>query len=216
MSPLRRTARTIKVLGWFCTLVLWPRRVDKLIAPGNGKLDPENYRVQVAKARSLPGVEACFQARTLDPIPALADLAACPPDSLGWHMHAFFRREDIDPHFYPSIPVVDDASYLLVRCRQTHDIAHVLLDADTSIPGEIHVQGYVYAQTHARIGPMALAVGIVHTFLRRPDEVPALVQRFFHGLRQGSAGAPFLAIRWSQQWRRPLSEIRAELGLGGP
>jgi hypothetical protein len=32
---------------------------------------------------------------------------------------------------------------------------------------------------------MALAVAIVHTFLRRPDEVPALIQRFFNGLRQG-------------------------------
>src|SRR5262249_20208272 len=124
-----------------------------------------------------------------------------------------FARNGIDPKFYEDIPVHDDASYMILRCRQTHDILHVLLGASTTLEGEVFVQGFVYAQTHARLSPLALSVTVIHTFLKSPSEVPALVEKFLLGFNLGRRAAPFLAVRWSEHWARPLSEVRAELGF---
>lgn len=204
----------LKLISWFLLMVKDPTRVDRLISSGNRLRDPSPYEPQIAHARaSSPEVARLFDERYLDRDPDLEAFSKLPEGSLGRVYARHMLANGIEPKFYPDIPVTDDASYMILRCRQTHDILHVLLDASTSLEDEVHVQGFVFAQTHARIAPIALAIAIVHCFLFRPLAVPTIIERFAGGLEIGRRSSPFLSYRWDAKWGEPIERIRAEMGM---
>ncbi|MEN9573177.1 MAG: hypothetical protein RL514_1032 [Verrucomicrobiota bacterium] len=141
-------------------------------------------------------------------------LLQCPAGSLG---HAFATRmteEQLDPNFYRKVPVVDDASYIILRLRQCHDIWHVVTGFGTDEVGEISLKAFEMAQARRPVAAIIVAQFILKAVLKAPATLPSLFDAIVAGYQMGKTAKPFLAQRWEDGWDKPVSLWRAELGLG--
>ena len=55
---------------------------------------------------------------------------------------------------------------------------------------------------------------LLHAGLFRQDRISHLFKAVVEGWGRGQAAHPFFAVRWEEQWDRPLAEVRRELGVG--
>ena len=49
--------------------------------------------------------------------------------------------------------------------------------------------------------------------LYKPQLLPILMDAITEGWARGRAAAPLIAVRWEEQFERPLKELQAEYGL---
>ncbi len=95
-----------------------------------------------------------------------------------------------------------------------HDMIHVLLGCDTSIPGEMEVGGFVIGQRYFR----ASKLFALHYAITAPILSPRQVSRSYASLRRGFAraqGVPMLlAEPLEAYFADDLEHVRARLGLG--
>jgi ubiquinone biosynthesis protein COQ4 len=101
----------------------------------------------------------------------------------------------------------DDASYLLHRIRQSHDLWHTLLGVGVRGHEEVLVHAFSLAQTGL---PSSIAIvffgAIKHMVLeRRWDCLRHDVARAY---RRGAAADPLLAVYWERHLEEPLDEVR--------
>jgi ubiquinone biosynthesis protein COQ4 len=138
-------------------------------------------------------------------------LRRLPADTLGGAYARHMDENGLDPDIFQAPPGVPEAvAYLAQRLRQSHDIWHVVAGYGTDVAGELCLQAFTYAQTGAP-GPLLLsAVGALRFSVREP----MLVRRVLEGWRRGRHAASLLAVPWEDLWERPLSALRAELGVG--
>lgn len=141
-------------------------------------------------------------------------LSQCPAGSLG---HAFATRmteEQLDPNFYRKVPVVDDASYVILRLRQCHDIWHVVTGFGTDDLGEVMLKAFEVAQARRPVAVIIVAQFILKALLKAPATLPGLFDGIVAGYQMGKTAKPFLGQRWEDGWDKPMALWRAELGLG--
>lgn len=139
-------------------------------------------------------------------------LRSLPADTLGGAYARFLDSHDLDPDMFQAPPGLPEIpAYLAKRMRQSHDIWHVLTGCETDVPGEIELQAFTYGQTRM---PLSLAIcgfGTLRWGLRHPS----LLARVPRAFRRGARAQYLPAVIWEERWEQPLSEARAELGLGG-
>jgi len=69
------------------------------------------------------------------------------------------KQANLNPNFFRQVEVVDDASHLFQRLRQTHDISHIITGFGIDGLGEMELKAFEYAQTRR---PMAVVlIGLV-------------------------------------------------------
>lgn len=140
-------------------------------------------------------------------------LLQCPVGSLG---HAFASRMTelrLDPNFYRKLEVVDDASYVILRLRQSHDIWHVVTGFGIDEVGEISLKAFEMAQARRPVAAVLIAQFILKALLKAPMSLPGLFDGIVAGYQMGKTAKPFLAQRWEDGWDKPLAAWRAEVGL---
>lgn len=147
------------------------------------------------------------------PVPDLAKLMTCPTNSLGYAFAQYIFSSGFDPSFYRKIEVVDDATCLLLRLRQTHDIWHVVTGMSVDVPGEIGLKAFELAQTRRPLAGILIAGAFISTMLNQPAQLDRLLDRVACGYRMGARAKPLLAQRWEEHWDRPLAEWRSQLGI---
>jgi ubiquinone biosynthesis protein Coq4 len=160
-----------------------------------------------------PGVAEIIRERYLTGTPDLDALLNCPPGSLGHEFATHMKTAGLNPDFYRTVIVKDNASYIALRLRQTHDIHHIVTGFGTDIPDEIGLQAFQLAQTRS---PLGIAL-IASSFANNISSTPVLTQIIdciHHGWHMGINAKPFLAQKWEQNWDKPLTEWRRELGIG--
>lgn len=148
-----------------------------------------------------------------------SELIRYPVGSLGHEFARLMIDNDYDPEFYRDYygeePYVfeTDEQYLRFRVRQTHDIVHVLTGFGVSdIPGELGQQAFHAVQTRRPFSIALVGFGLIRIVLQ-PEELPYTLEQVAKGLAMGLAARSLVAERFEDDWSKPVSEWRKELGL---
>ncbi|HAZ47723.1 MAG TPA: hypothetical protein DCZ55_25495 [Cyanobacteria bacterium UBA11371] len=173
----------------------------------------DTNKLAIEYMKSLPGVEQLVEQRYLAATPHIEALLKLPQDSLGYVYAYKMKKANFDPEFYRKISVADDATYLALRMRQTHDIWHTVTGFGTDVVGEIGLQAFSLAQTHGPLSVAIIASGILNTLLASSENLPNVMNKINQGYSMGIKAKPFLAQKWEENWEKPLAEWRAELGV---
>ena len=148
----------------------------------------------------------------------MADLKACPQDSLGGE----FRRQIIDNNF--DLEVLDrDAlglaklrpplDYLNVRILQCHDLWHIIGGYHTTALHEVAISGFQLSQFGHNYSAQFLALITARAAFRQQMGVPLLLEITLSGWRHGRNTPPLLGVDWPSIWAQPTQSIRDRLGV---
>lgn len=153
------------------------------------------------------------QDRYIAPSPDLETLLQYPQDSLGYCYASTLTDAGFDPEFYRAIAVQDDASYILLRLRQTHDIWHLITGFGTDVAGELGLKAFELAQTRRPMALVLLTFGLLKALLKTPDSLATLLPTISQGYQRGLRAQPLLSQKWEEQWEKPLQQWQQELGI---
>lgn len=145
--------------------------------------------------------------------PALA-LAALPEGTLGRAYARFVEARGLENHFLEYLEVTDLPSFVAHRTAHLHDLLHFVLGYEPFDPiGEMEIEVFLLAQTGA-LNHVLFFVGWAMFLLRNdPAQLAAGRARLREAYRLGRSVRPLLGEPWSAHLRRPLAELKQELGI---
>ena len=174
--------------------------------------------IRLAKAsRAWPGVVSAVGQGYPKPF-TLAELAACPPDSLAGIFHALivengFDLEVLDRQALGLDKLPAPLDYLNARILQCHDLWHIVGGYQTTSLHEVAISGFQLGQFGHHYSSMFLAMVLTRLAFERPEGgaiiLPTILSAYAHGRRT----PPMLPVRWPSVWALPLDEVRARLGV---
>jgi ubiquinone biosynthesis protein Coq4 len=148
--------------------------------------------------------------RTLDASTVdFAALERLPDESLGHAYARFMRDRGITPDIFASEGRLTPEAYIVKRIRQTHDLWHTVVGAETDVAGELELQAFSLAQLWAPSLFVVVIVGALKALFTLPKAVPGMIRGFFRGLW----ARPLFAVPWEDLWEAPLQDVRAQLKL---
>ena len=152
------------------------------------------------------------------PWPSFDAMRAMPVGSLGFCAQQMFSQLGIDPlppvnkNLRKVVETNEKEEYLSRRLRKFHDIFHLVLGVDTSVPGEAAIQAYMAVSQRQPAVLLGLSALMTHG-LFEPEKHRMIWEAISFGTQVGLAGVFLEGCRWEQGWERPLAEWRYELGL---
>lgn len=203
----------LKTLKGAVILALDPSRADATPDIEDGMINLKATQVAIEYVKTQPGVAEIVQSRYLAPPPDLAALAQLPAGTLGCCFADYIQATGFDPNYYRPLPITDDASYILTRLRQTHDLWHLVTGLGSSVNGELGLQAFCLAQVRIPLPVLLIAGGLLKTLLNDPEALGDLLEQIAIGYRMGAKAKPLLAQRWETAWEKPLQDWRQELGI---
>jgi ubiquinone biosynthesis protein COQ4 len=160
---------------------------------------------------SQPEIKSLVDERYLPVKPDFQILLSYPAESLGYTYASHLQVRGFDPDFYRDVPIEDDASYIALRLRQTHDIYHVITGFDTDIMGEIGLQAFQLAQTRS---PLSLGtIGTILVHFLNSDRLPEIMDIIHIGWQMGVTAKPFLCQKWEEDWLKSVANLQRELNI---
>jgi ubiquinone biosynthesis protein Coq4 len=161
--------------------------------------------------KSQPHVSEVMTERFLAASPAIDELLSYPQDSLGYAYGMHIRQAKLNPNFYRRVEVVDDATYLFQRLRQTHDIWHVVTGFGIDGLGEMELKAFEFAQTRRPMAVVLIGLVILGNVFKEPHTLGVLFEHMASAYLLGTRAKPFLAQKWEEHWERPVAEWRSLL-----
>jgi len=149
-----------------------------------------------------------LDSKTID----LDRLAALPEGTLGRAYARFMKSHGLTPDVFDGPPAdVHDprAAYVIQRIRQTHDLWHVVTNAETDPAGEVALQAFTFAQLRAPSSGILAAVGTLRGVRHTRQIVRDTAEMYRLGLRAGKLAL----FAWEDHWETPIAEVRRMLGL---
>ncbi len=138
-------------------------------------------------------------------------LSRLPPGTLGHAFAAHLRREGLDLDAL-STPVTrcpsEDANYLLMRIRQTHDLWHTLLGLGASGHHEVLVHAFQWPQLRMPYSALVVAFGTLKHILGE-RRLHLLRYALGDAMRAGRAALPLITVRWEDHFDTPVRTLRA-------
>lgn len=162
--------------------------------------------------QSIPEVAQLIRERYLQPTPNLDELMECSIDSLGYIYAITMKEANLDPEFSRKVEVEDDASYIILRMRQTHDIWRIITGFDTTGAGELALQSFMLAQCRLPLPVVLIAGGLLQS-LKYPQALNSMMSGISKGWNLGLKTQPFLGQKWEEHWDKPVAIWRHELGV---
>lgn len=149
-------------------------------------------------------------------------LAALPEGTLGRAYHEFMAEEDLTAdgliEASEAVERVDirseDEARFGARLRDQHDLWHVTTGYGRDGLGELALLAFTYAQTRNRGIGFIVLVGARVTAKNLPDVKIWRVIR--EAYRNGRKAAWMPAADWETLLEKPLTQVRAELGIAAP
>ncbi len=154
------------------------------------------------------------------------DVKHCAPGTLGAALYDFMVNSGYELDiFYREIQVVNDLTFYLRQTALTHDIEHMVTGFGPNHGGEVAL---LTANMHAkvryfvpglaaffnRIAIYLKAKTIMKDGLHYPEAMALNLEAEYRGAEQGRNWTyPIMLAPWRDWIDRPMSEIRAELGI---
>lgn len=163
------------------------------------------------RGRALFAAKRAIDSKTVD----LDALAALPEGTLGHAYAHFMKQHGLTPDVFDGPPdgISDpQVSYVMQRFRQTHDLWHVVTNAETDPAGEVALQAFTYAQTGAPGSAIIAALGMLKTLVKS-DQHARIVREVFAMMRLGRRADRLGVFAWEDHWATPLDEVRRMLKL---
>jgi len=139
-------------------------------------------------------------------------LYALPSGTLGHAYASFMKRHGLTPDVFDGSPEdIHDPrrAYVIQRMRQTHDLWHVVTNAETDPAGEVALQAFTWAQVGAPSAGILAALGMLKT-LRHDRRILKDVAEL---IRLGRAAERLVVFPWEDHWATSLAEVRRLLKL---
>lgn len=178
------------------------------VGPCLMKLDLLNG--QMAQVTKDPAARGYIESRKFLNAYSLQELNGLPASTLGHAYSNHMLENNLKPDFYEVVPISNDASYVMMRMRETHDLWHVLTGFGTSVPEELGLQAFMYAQIRTPLAPMLICGRTLVAVFKNPKEVPEIFDRVAHGWNLGIKAKPIFSLNWEENWQTPLKDIKAE------
>jgi ubiquinone biosynthesis protein COQ4 len=151
-------------------------------------------------------VEIGLKASALD----LDALEKNPPGSLGHTFARYFRDRGLMPIDTLS-PPKNDAQYVAMRLRETHDFHHMVTGYDTDVLGEMELQAFTLGNLHLRTS-LIILLQSAKAAQRVPDfDAARYARRLWTAFRRGSQSRQLASFRWEDHWATPLAMLREQL-----
>lgn len=144
----------------------------------------------------------------------LEQLSQLPEGTLGYEYAQHMQNNGIQP-----LEVSDDLREeakrhpFALRYTVTHDIFHILLGFDTSYVGEAGVFGFTVGQNYTKTLNLTYPLIKLIFLLIKPWQAKEILASARRGKELGEQAVCLLAYRFEEYWTRPITDIRAELGL---
>ncbi|HEY9667710.1 MAG TPA: Coq4 family protein [Coleofasciculaceae cyanobacterium] len=167
------------------------------------------------KAKVDPNVESKLQ-QVIGYYPPidLDKLIQYPKGSFGREYAAHMKEKQLKPfNVSPELDDVARRNVFALRYAVTHDIFHVLLGFDTSYAGEIGVLAFAAEQNYSPTLKFSLNLAKIVYPILAPFQRKAIFANVRKGRELGKQAKFLLGVRFEEYWERPLSEVKAELGL---
>jgi ubiquinone biosynthesis protein COQ4 len=210
LPTLVRWRRALRALT---RVLLHPEETDQVLVfsnLANARQREERMHLFFDDAR---GQRLYDEGRTIDSHTIDLDaLAALPAGTLGHAYAMFMKNHGLTPDVFDGRPpdVRDDrAAYVIQRVRQTHDLWHVVTNAETDPAGEVALQAFTYAQMHAPSSGILAALGT----LRSLRHTRAVARDAIELYRLGKEAEPLAVFPWEDHWATPLADVRRMLKL---
>jgi hypothetical protein len=139
----------------------------------------------------------------------LTELVKLPADTLGGAYARHMIALGLDPNAF-SFPEDD---WLEQRTSVGHDIFHIIAGYDASPVGEFGVAAFTMVQYRDMLNVFVLT--FVPLSLTNPLWTVRLLKAIVRGFRMGETSLPVVAYAVEDNWDKPLSWVRHELGLAG-
>jgi ubiquinone biosynthesis protein Coq4 len=144
----------------------------------------------------------------------LEKLSQYPQGSFGWEYAHHMKTNHLKPfNISPEHEDIAKRNVFALRYVVIHDILHVLLGFDTSYAGEIGVLAFAAEQNYSPSLKVGLKIAKVFAPILFPAQTKAIFANLRKGQELGKKAKFLLGIRFEEYWERPLSEVKAELGL---
>ena len=210
LPPLVRWRRALRALA---RVMLHPEETDQVLVFSNlANAGARDKRLGVffndPRGQQLFAEKRSIDSHTVD----LDALAKLPAGTLGHAYATFMRAHGLTPDVFDGRPadVRDDrAAFVIQRMRQTHDLWHVVTNAETDPAGEVALQAFTFAQVRAPSSAILALLGTLRS-LRHTQRVARDAAALY---RLGRAAEPLVLFPWEDHWATPLSEVRRLLKL---
>ena len=204
---------TFKLIGYFIRISISP--TDTTAALGMGECLYDLGFVKEMSA-SLVANKECAQVILERKLMNRFDLLALQklaPGTLGRCYADHMLSLGLNPDFFKPMLVTNDSSFSMLRLRQTHDLWHVLLGFDTSVPGEIGLQSFYFAQLRAPIAPFLVGGSLLGASFRRRETLLPIFESIIKGWHMGLKAKSIYPFDWEAHWETPLKDLRASLDV---
>jgi len=197
-------------------MVAWKqmRRATAMMRAGRFG-DAAVLKADALGTRATPEIEAQLApVRGYMPVVDVAALRALPTGSFGRAYIDFLDANKISP-LVISAELAEEVrrNTFAVRYVATHDMFHAILGFDTSLAGEAAVYAFAAEQRYLRRGDLLVWFAQVVYTLWRPWQWRRIRAAVRRGRALGRQARMLLAFRFEEHWQRPLTELRAELGI---
>lgn len=219
MEPIQDAADLPTLVRWrralraLTRVMLDPEQTDQVLVFSNlANAKQRDERLHLffddARGKRLYDERRTIDSQTID----LDALAALPAGTLGHAYATFMRAHGLTPDVFDGRPadVRDDrAAYVMQRLRQTHDLWHVVTNAETDPAGEVALQAFTYAQMRAPSSGILAALGTLRSLRYTRDVVRDVIDMY----RLGKQAEPLAVFPWEDHWATPIVDVRRMLAL---
>ena len=191
-----------------------PHAIQNIYKIEDALLEAPSTQFSAKFVAQQPGVSEMIAQRYLRNEPYDMDMLRSLPDgTLGQALATHIDKYEFDPNYYRIREVNDDATYCLMRTRETHDIWHVVTGFYPTPLGEIGIKAVELAQLRRPMAAVLCAGAVLRYMLRKPERFDDLLAAISAGYQMGLHAKPLLAQKWEEHWSTPVDELRTALGV---
>ena len=202
----------MKLLRAFVALIKDPKKTEKIfeisdVSRGERRATAEETMKAVLEN---PDFQRLYESR-YNPKIEIEKLRELAPGTFGRAVAEFLDQHGFEPNAFPSVGAASKLEYLVTRVRQVHDLWHVLTGYDTSVEGELALQGFSMAQLRTPFSGLLLAGGMLHLIIYRPTDLFRTFEGVVDGFLRGKQSQNLITLRIEDLWGRSLQQVRSEL-----
>lgn len=147
--------------------------------------------------------------------PTVLKMLDYPQGSLGRSFAEFIQRFELQNDFLNYRQITTAAEFLMFRIAHTHDLLHFILGyRPFETMGEMEVEAFLAAQTRGLNHGFFMFGHAMYALRYERYKLPLLGKRLKAAYELGQRAQNLLLHDWDSSWKRPLKDVKQELGIG--